>query len=282
MNRAESRLPCSSRSSGGPRRSRMPRRGQALPPARLPWRQSCRPARKTERPSARYDHELPRQPPSFSNRMVAILWQLFDCVNSWVQAAADVGPRSVTSLGQAGRPSGQSPSWALAWALHNDRGTPRLGVAMSAGAPSGRPAGEERVMADFDMSTVQQGARLRRSPYYEATQRYGPLGFTVYNHMLFPIRFDDLDAEYWHLLRHVTLWDVSVERNLEISGPDALRFAQLMTPRDLSACAVGQAKYVLIVASDGGILNDPVMLRLDEDRFWFSLASSDVLFYAKG
>jgi len=153
---------------------------------------------------------------------------------------------------------------------------------MSAGAPDGRPAGEERVMADFDMSTVQQGARLRRSPYYEATQRYGPLGFTVYNHMLFPIRFDDLDAEYWHLLRHVTLWDVSVERNLEISGPDALRFAQLMTPRDLSACAVGQGKYVLIVAPDGGILNDPVMLRLDEDRFWFALASSDVLFYAKG
>jgi len=100
--------------------------------------------------------------------------------------------------------------------------------------------------------------------------------------MLFPIRFGDLEAEYWHLLRHVTLWDVCVERNLEISGPDALRFAQLMTPRDLSACLVGQGKYVLIVAPDGGILNDPVMLRLDEDRFWFSLASSNVLFYAKG
>lgn len=137
-------------------------------------------------------------------------------------------------------------------------------------------------MAEFDMSVVQQGARLRRSPFYEATQRYGPLGFTVYNHMLFPIRFADLEAEYWHLLRHVSLWDVAVERNLEISGPDALRFAQLMTPRDLSACAVGQARYVLITALDGGILNDPVMLRLDEDRFWFSLASSDVMFYAMG
>jgi glycine cleavage system aminomethyltransferase T len=137
-------------------------------------------------------------------------------------------------------------------------------------------------MTEFDMSVVQQGARLRRSPFYEATQRYGPRGFTVYNHMLFPIRFDDLEAEYWHLLHHVTLWDVAVERNLEISGPDALRFAQLMSPRDLSACAVGQGKYVLILAPDGGILNDPVMLRLAEDRFWFSLASSDVLFYAMG
>ena len=137
-------------------------------------------------------------------------------------------------------------------------------------------------MSGFDMTLVQCGARIRRSPFYEATQRYGPLGFTVYNHMLFPIRFGDLEAEYWHLLRHVTLWDVGVERNLEVSGPGALRFAQLMTPRDLSGCAVGQGKYVLIVAPDGGILNDPVMLRLDEDRFWFSLASSDVLFYAKG
>ena len=76
-------------------------------------------------------------------------------------------------------------------------------------------------MAEFDMSVMQQGARLRRSPFYEATQRYGPLGFTVYNHMLFPIRFADLEAEYWHLLGHVSLWDVAVERNLEISGPDA-------------------------------------------------------------
>ena len=133
----------------------------------------------------------------------------------------------------------------------------------------------------FDMSTVQRGARLRRTPFYEATQRYGPKGMTVYNHMFFPIRFDDFEAEYWHLLNHVTLWDVSVERCVEISGPDGLAFTQLMTPRDLSACAVGQAKYVLITAPDGGILNDPVLTRMDQDRFWLALASSDVLFYAK-
>jgi aminomethyltransferase len=134
----------------------------------------------------------------------------------------------------------------------------------------------------FDMSLVQCGARLRRSPYYEAEQRYGPLGYTVYNHMLFPIRFDDFEAEYWHLLNHVTLWDVAVERCLEISGPDGFRFTQLLTPRDLSASAVGQAKYVLVTAPDGGILNDPVLTRMEENRFWLAQASSDTLFYAKG
>jgi len=134
----------------------------------------------------------------------------------------------------------------------------------------------------FDMSLVQRGARLRRSPFFEATQRYGPVGFTNYNHTLFPIRFDDFEAEYWHLLDHVTLWDVAVERNVEVSGPDGFRFAQLLTCRDLSRCAVGQGKYVLITAPDGGIVNDPVMLRLGENRFWFALADSDVLLYAMG
>jgi aminomethyltransferase len=132
------------------------------------------------------------------------------------------------------------------------------------------------------MSLVQRGARLRRSPFYEAEQRHGPRGYTVYNHMLFPTNYADFEEEYWHLLNHVTLWDVAVERCLEVSGPDGLRFAQLMTPRDLSKCAVGQAKYVLICAADGGILNDPVMTRMGENRFWFALASSDVLLFAKG
>src|SRR5437762_8659034 len=95
-------------------------------------------------------------------------------------------------------------------------------------------------MDAFDMSLVQCGARLRRSPFYEAEQAYGPKGYTVYNHMLFPIRYDDLEAEYWHLLNHVTLWDVSVERQVEITGPDGFRFTQLLTCRDLSRCAVGR------------------------------------------
>jgi aminomethyltransferase len=100
--------------------------------------------------------------------------------------------------------------------------------------------------------------------------------------MYFPIRFDSFEAEFDALLNGVTLWDVAVERCLEIGGPDGFRFAQLLTPRDLSACAVGQAKYVLICDSDGGIVNDPVMTRMDENTFWFALASSDALLFARG
>jgi glycine cleavage system aminomethyltransferase T len=137
-------------------------------------------------------------------------------------------------------------------------------------------------VAEFDMGLVQRGARNRRTPYYEATQRYSPKGFTVYNHMYFPIRFDTFEAEFDALLNAVTIWDVSVERCLEISGPDGFRFAQLLTPRDLSKCAVGQAKYVLICDSDGGIVNDPVLTRMDENTFWFALASSDALLFARG
>lgn len=137
-------------------------------------------------------------------------------------------------------------------------------------------------MPEFDMGQVQRGARNRRTPYYEATQRYSPQGFTVYNHMYFPIRFDTFEAEFEALLRDVTIWDVSVERCLEIGGPDGFRFAQLLTPRDLSKCAVGQAKYVLICDSDGGIVNDPVLTRMDENTFWFALASSDALLFARG
>ena len=134
----------------------------------------------------------------------------------------------------------------------------------------------------FDMALVQRGARNRRTPYHEATQRCDPKGFTVYNHMYFPIRFDSFENEFQALLHDVTLWDVSVERCLEISGPDWLTFAQLLTPRDLSKCAVGQAKYVLICDADGGIINDPVLTRMDETTFWFALASSDALLFARG
>ena len=137
-------------------------------------------------------------------------------------------------------------------------------------------------MPPFDMSLVQRGARNRRTPYYEATQRYSPKGFTVYNHMYFPIRFDTFEAEFEALLNGVTIWDVAVERCVEISGPDGFRFAQLMTPRNLSKCAVGQGKYVLICDSDGGVINDPVMTRMEENTFWFALASSDVLLFARG
>ena len=134
----------------------------------------------------------------------------------------------------------------------------------------------------FDMSIVQRGARLKRTPYFEATQRYGARGYSVYNHMLFPINFDDLEAEYWKLADDVTVWDVGVERQLEITGPDAFEFANLLTPSDLGKCQVGQGKYVVLTAEDGGIINDPVLLRLGGNHFWLSLADSDMMLWAMG
>jgi aminomethyltransferase len=100
--------------------------------------------------------------------------------------------------------------------------------------------------------------------------------------MLFPTCFADFEEEYWHLLNHVTLWDVAVERQIEITGPDAFAFTNMLTPRDLLKCAVGQGKYVVITAEDGGIINDPVLLRLGENHFWLALADSDVLLWAHG
>ncbi len=110
----------------------------------------------------------------------------------------------------------------------------------------------------------------------------GCTSWDLYNHMLIPTLYDDDEKEYRHLLEHVTLWDVAVERQVEITGPDAARFAQLLTCRDLSGCAVGQCKYAPIIAPDGGIVNDPILLRLGPDHFWLSLADSDALLYAKG
>ena len=137
-------------------------------------------------------------------------------------------------------------------------------------------------MSALDMSLVQRGARVRRSPYFDATQRYGCWGYTVYNHMFLPIGYDDLEKEYWKLLEGVSVWDVSVERQVEIKGPDGFAFTNLLTSRDLTQCKVGQGKYVLITGEDGGIINDPVLLRLGENHFWLALADSDVLLWARG
>jgi glycine cleavage system aminomethyltransferase T len=122
----------------------------------------------------------------------------------------------------------------------------------------------------------------RKSPYWERTVEAGCKSWDLYNHMLIPTFYDDEEDEYWHLLKHVTLWDVAVERQVEITGPDATAFTQLLTCRDLSMCEVGQCKYAPLIAPDGGIVNDPILLRLGRDHFWLSLADSDALLYAKG
>lgn len=124
--------------------------------------------------------------------------------------------------------------------------------------------------------------RTRKSPYYDATVAAGCEAFTVYNHMLMPKWYESMLADYWYLINNVTMWDVAVERQIEITGPDAATFAQLLTPRDLTKCKVGQCKYVPIVDESGGMLNDPVLLKLGENHFWLSLADSDLLFWAKG
>lgn len=126
------------------------------------------------------------------------------------------------------------------------------------------------------------GTQIRKSPFFDATVRWGATGFSVYNHMYIPRDFGDPEQNFRNLVNDAILCDVAVERQVEITGPDAARFTQTLTPRDLSKMQVGQCKYILITNQDGGILNDPVLLRLAEDRFWISLADSDILLWAQG
>ena len=126
------------------------------------------------------------------------------------------------------------------------------------------------------------GTQIRKSPFFEATVRWGAKSFSVYNHMYIPRDFGDPERNFWNLVNEAILCDVAVERQVQISGPDASKFVQMMSPRDLSSMKVGQCKYVILTNQKGGILNDPVLLKLDDDRYWFSLADSDVLFWAQG
>ena len=126
------------------------------------------------------------------------------------------------------------------------------------------------------------GTQIRKSPYFNSTVKWGATGFSVYNHMYIPRDFGDPEQNFWNLVNEAILCDVAVERQVEITGPDATKFIQLLTPRDLSKLAVGQCKYVLIVNHEGGILNDPILLRLKENHYWLSLADSDILLWAQG
>ena len=126
------------------------------------------------------------------------------------------------------------------------------------------------------------GTQIRKSPYFDSTVKWGATGFSVYNHMYIPRDFGSPEQNFWNLINDAILCDVAVERQVEITGPDAYKFIQLLTPRDLSKLAIGQCKYVLIVNNEGGIINDPVLLRLNENHFWLSLADSDVLLWAQG
>ncbi|MBD1161396.1 glycine cleavage system protein T [Pelagibacterales bacterium SAG-MED15] len=126
------------------------------------------------------------------------------------------------------------------------------------------------------------GTQIRKSPYFNSTVKWGATGFSVYNHMYIPRDFGNPEQNFWNLINEAILCDVAVERQVEITGPDAYKFVQLLTPRDLSKLSVGQCKYVLITNHEGGILNDPVLLRLAENHFWLSLGDSDILLWAQG
>ena len=133
-----------------------------------------------------------------------------------------------------------------------------------------------------DAPLIHIGPRVHKSPFFDATRRYGANMFTVYNHTYMPVSYGDSVAEYWSLVNDVTLWDVTCQRQIEISGPDAFDFIQFLTPRDMSKCQVGQCQYLLLTNQDGGIVNDAVMLRLQEQQFWLSPGDGDILLWAGG
>ena len=134
------------------------------------------------------------------------------------------------------------------------------------------------------MSTLPMilSRRLRPSPFEKRALENGASQFTLYNKMILPLVYESYEKEYVHLCEHVQIWDVACERQVEIVGPDALRLVELITPRDISKCAVGQCKYAPLCDENGGIINDPIILRLAEDRFWLSIADSDVNLWVKG
>ena len=126
------------------------------------------------------------------------------------------------------------------------------------------------------------GTQIRKSPFFDATIKWGAKDFSVYNHMYIPRDFGSPEENFWNLINDAILCDVAVERQVQIKGPEASKFVQMMTPRDLSKMQVGQCKYVILTNQEGGVLNDPILLKVEEDCYWFSLADSDILFWAQG
>lgn len=137
-------------------------------------------------------------------------------------------------------------------------------------------------MRDYPLLPLSLNARVRPSPYFESTLEHGVGSATVYNHMIMPVHYGSVEAGYHDLTEGVTVWDVGGERQVEIAGTDAARLTQYLVTRDVTKIPVGRARYTLVCQDDGGILNDPVMLRLADGHFWLSLADSDILLWAKG
>jgi len=124
--------------------------------------------------------------------------------------------------------------------------------------------------------------RTRSTPFSRRVEAAGVKAYTIYNHMLLPTVFDSIEADYWHLCEQVQVWDVSCERQVEITGPDSQRLVQLMTPRDISRAAIGQGLYAPLCDENGRLINDPVVIKLTQDHWWVSIADSDVKLWAMG
>ena len=129
---------------------------------------------------------------------------------------------------------------------------------------------------------IAKSRRVRSTPYTSRIENQGVTAYTVYNHMLLPAAFGSLEESCDHLKKDVQVWDVSAERQVEILGDDAAKLVQLMTCRDLSKSKIGRCYYCPVIDENGNLVNDPVILKLAEDRWWISIADSDVIFFAKG
>ena len=130
---------------------------------------------------------------------------------------------------------------------------------------------------------LNMSRRIRRTPYTNRVEKHGVSDFTVVNHMLLPKRFKkSIEDDYWHLSKEVQIWDVSCQRQVQISGPDAFKLVQKMTPRSLENMEIGKCFYIPMLNENAGMINDPVLLKLEDDMFWISIADSDILLWAKG
>ena len=131
-------------------------------------------------------------------------------------------------------------------------------------------------------ANISFGSRIRKSPYYDSTRKYGAKSFTIYNYMYMPTSYTSSEEEYVSLTNDVTMWDVAGERQIEINGPDAYNFVRTLIPRNLEKCEIGHCLYILLTGEDGCIINDAVLLRVKPDQFWISPGDSEVLLWIQG
>ena len=131
------------------------------------------------------------------------------------------------------------------------------------------------------MAHIVSAGRLRQSPFYQSTLDEGAETLLTYNNMLVPRGYGDREAEYWRLLNGVSMWDLAVQRQVQLKGPDAAKLAQILCVRDLSAQKVGQGKYVAICDHNGTLINDPIAMKVSQDCYWLSIGNSDIWFWAR-